>query len=42
MKRALDKAASEYQDAASDIKAWVATVKGSRWSNFVELKADPG
>ncbi len=39
-KHALDEAASEYPDAAGDIKAWITTVKGARWANFVEVRAD--
>jgi mRNA interferase HigB len=39
-KRALDTAAFEYQDAEGDIKAWINTVKGAQWANFVELRGD--
>ena len=34
----LREAIGKYPDAASEIKAWVAVVKGARWHNLVEVR----
>jgi mRNA interferase HigB len=33
----LHEAMQQYPDAANEIKAWVAIVKGVRWQNFLEV-----
>jgi mRNA interferase HigB len=37
--RHLNYAAKQYPDAAKEIGAWAAIVKGVRWQNFVEVRS---
>jgi mRNA interferase HigB len=37
-RRPLSEAIDSYQDATSEIKAWMAIVEAVRWHNFVEVR----